>query len=134
MIGWIRNFLAPISTRKTLGNRGERIAAQYLRRHGHKVLMLNYRVRGGEIDIVARERDTLVFVEVKTSGSGDGPAPHNQVTRTKQHRLTRAARAYLAHYDRRPSFRFDVVSIVWVEGEKPRIQHLRNAFSPTYQI
>ena len=132
MIQWLKNLFAPISPRLALGNRGELVAARHLRRRGHKILMRNFRTRGGEIDIVAREGDILVFVEVKTSGSDDGSAPHQRVTPAKQHRLTLAARSYIANYDVRPSFRFDVVSIVWVEGRRPEIEHIRNAFAPTF--
>jgi len=115
-----------------LGKRGELVAARHLERMGHKVLMHNYRTRGGEIDIVAREGDVLVFVEVKTSESVDGPAPHQRVTQHKQHRLTRAAKSYISHYEKRPACRFDVVSIVWAKGRPPVIEHIRNAFAPTY--
>ena len=132
MILWLKNLFAPISPRMALGERGELVAAHHLQGLGHKILMLNFRTRGGEIDIVAREGDILVFVEVKTSGADVGPAPHQRVTSGKQHRLTVAAKNYLAHYEKRPACRFDVVSIVWVQGRPPEIEHIRNAFAPTF--
>lgn len=133
MIHWLKQLFAPIIRRKTLGERGELLAARHLRKMGYKIVMRNYRGGDGEIDIVARQNDQLVFVEVKTRRSDQYTQPHRHVTHFKQHKLTRAARAYLSHYrDRQPRARFDVVSIVWPEGQAPRVVHIPNAFEPTF--
>lgn len=112
---------------RLLGARGERLAARYLRRQGLRIITRGYRTPLGEIDLIAREGDRLVFVEVKTRRQGE---PAEAVTPEKQRRLTLAA----LHFARRhelldvPS-RFDVVAIVWPAGwRRPRIEHLVNAF------
>src|ERR1700688_3631414 len=99
-----------------LGDRGENRAARFLRNLGYKIIMRNFRCELGEIDIVARDGKTLVFVEVKTR-TYDEPAPEDQVHNAKQHQLTKVARMYLARYGiPQPPARFDVVAIVWPEG------------------
>jgi putative endonuclease len=108
---------------------GERAAARYLKKQGMRVLTRGFRTRWGEIDLIARDRDTLVFVEVKTRRRGE---PAEAVTPEKQKRLTRAAFQFLRrHRLLEPSVpsRFDVVAIVWPDDRsKPRIQHIPNAF------
>lgn len=117
----------------TLGQRGEAEAAKFLRKRGYRVLMRNFSTEAGEIDIVARQGDVLVFVEVKTRTSDKVHDPSRQVNHPKQQRMTKAARAYLAHYrDRTPPARFDVVSIVWPEGGKPQVTLIPHAFPATF--
>ena len=115
--------------RIALGNRGERLAAKYLKRQGLRILTRQFRVRRGEIDIIAREGDTLVFVEVKTRRRG---TPVEAVTPEKQRRITRAAYAFLRRYglqDAAIPCRFDIVAIVWAsDNEPPIVDHFRNAF------
>jgi putative endonuclease len=110
-----------------MGDRGEREAARYLRRHGLRIVLRGYRTPRGEIDLIARDGDTLVFVEVKTRRQG---VPAEAVTPAKQLRLTLAALQFLTEHrllDQR--VRFDVVAIVWPEGGRgPVIEHIRNAF------
>jgi putative endonuclease len=112
---------------RLLGERGERAAARYLRRQGLRVLLRGYRSRSGEIDLVAREGEILVFVEVKARRQG---VPAEAVTPEKQRRITLAA----LHFQRKYGLlevrsRFDVVAIVWPDDRrKPRIEHIRNAF------
>lgn len=111
------------------GSRGEREAARYLKRQGLRVLARNVRAGGGELDLIARDGETLVFVEVKTRRQGDPPA--DAVTPAKQAILTRAAMAFLRrHRLLETPCRFDVVAIVWdqSQGRPPQIQHLRDAF------
>ena len=129
--------LAPVSIptrspRDALGERGENMAARYLRNQGLKIIVRNFRCDGGEIDIVARDGKTLVFVEVKTRAYDD-PAPEEQVNTIKQHQITKAAPIYLARYGiPQPPARFDVVAVVWPEGRDPMIRHTPNAFVPTF--
>ena len=86
----------------------------------------------GEIDIVARDGKTLVFVEVKTRSYED-PAPEEQVRDAKQHQLTRVAKIYLSRYGTpQPPARFDVVAVIWPEGREPIIRHVPHAFEATF--
>lgn len=118
--------------RDALGDRGENMAARFLRNLGYKIIVRNFRCELGEIDIVARDGGTLVFVEVKTR-TYDDPAPEDQVHNAKQHQLTKAARIYLARYGiPQPPARFDVVAIVWPEGRDPQIRHTPHAFQATF--
>lgn len=115
-----------------LGDRGENIAARYLRNLGYKIIVRNFRCEMGEIDIVARDGKTLVFVEVKTRAY-DEPTPEEQVNLQKQNQITKAARFYLSRYGiPQPPARFDVVAIVWPKNANPQIRHTTNAFEPTF--
>jgi len=113
-----------------LGARGEKLAARYLRRHGFKILYRNFRGRqGGEIDLVCRARDTLVFVEVKTRTREDFGRPLEAVNRQKQRRISLGGLAWLRLLgDPDILFRFDVVEVIMTEGAPPRIELIRNAF------
>ena len=112
------------------GARGESLACQHLRRAGYKILYRNFRGRtGGELDIVSREGDTLVFVEVKTRGSEDFGRPFEAVRPDQQRRISRGALAWLRMLDNPDIlFRFDVVEVVMPESGKPRVELIRNAF------
>jgi putative endonuclease len=118
--------------RDALGDRGENMAARYLRNNGYKILERNFRCDLGEIDIVAKQGRILVFVEVKTRAYDD-PTPEEQVNLTKQHQNTKAARFYLSRYGTpQPPARFDVIAIVWPQGREPIIRHMENAFEATF--
>lgn len=133
MLGWLKRFLPkPGPSNDTLGGRGEKVAAEYLRKQGLKILCRNYRCPLGELDIVAREGQTLVFVEVKTRAYDD-PKPEEQVNTFKQHQLTKAGRHFLARYGNQlPPARFDVVAVVWPKGKAPIIRHTKHAFEATF--
>ncbi|MFQ5795771.1 MAG: YraN family protein [Candidatus Bipolaricaulia bacterium] len=96
-----------------LGERGEAHAAEFLRRQGYEIIARNYRWRGGEIDLIARDRNWLVFVEVKARSGDDYGLPEEAITAAKRRRLITAARAYLAggRVERDWDIRFDVVAI-----------------------
>lgn len=114
------------------GKWGEAVAAQYLRRHGCKILGARVRVgRRDELDIVARDGETLVFVEVKTRASERMGRPIESVKQGKRRALGRAAWRYMQHLKTRPPyFRFDVVEVVGSEeAGDPEVRHIRNAFS-----
>jgi putative endonuclease len=114
-----------------VGVRGEKLAARYLRRKGCKILYRNFRTRqGGEIDLVCRDRDTLVFVEVKTRTREDFGRPLDAVGHSKQRRLSLGALAWLRLLGNPDIlFRFDVVEVVIArDGSRPRIEHVRDAF------
>src|SRR5438067_4093312 len=113
-----------------LGREGEKLAARFLRReHGFKILYRNFRApRGGEVDIVCRDGDTLAFVEVKTRTRTDFGSPGEAVNRAKRELITRGALAWLRMLDNPDVlFRFDIVEIVMEHG-KPRFNLIRNAF------
>ena len=114
-----------MTTRQT-GNEGEEQAAQFLRRQGYQILARNFTAAGGELDIVARHKNTLVFVEVKTRASTDFGGPAAAVTHTKQTRIVRAAMQYLkAKTPKFDSIRFDVICVL-----PDTIEHIPNAFTP----
>lgn len=123
----------PTTQKDALWERGESRAALYLRNQGYKILARNFRCELGEIDIVARQGSTLIFVEVKTR-TNDEPTPEMQVNQDKQHQLTRVARYYLSRFGgpTPPPARFDVVALVWPQGREPIIRHTAGAFEPTF--
>ncbi|MFQ1001350.1 YraN family protein [Modestobacter sp. SSW1-42] len=116
-------------SRAALGAYGERVAVRALTDAGLTVLDRNWRCRDGELDLVARDGDALVFCEVKTrTGSGFG-SPAEAVTPVKRRRLRALASAWLAAHDHHaPDLRFDVVGIVVPATGRPQVTHLRNAF------
>ena len=119
-----------MSTTTELGSLGERIAATYLTDAGLRLLDRNWRCREGELDIVAREGDALVFCEVKTRrGIGFGH-PVEAVTAAKQRRLRTLAHRWLAAHDEHaPDLRFDVVGVLVRRSQPALVTHLRAAFS-----
>ncbi len=123
---------ATAPSESALAGRGENAAARYLREIGYKIILRNYRSPLGEIDIIARDGDTLVFVEVKTRAYDD-PTPEEQVNTVKQHQITKAAKSYLQRYgDSQPPARFDVIAVVWPADREPIIRHIHNAFEATF--
>src|SRR5437764_12313332 len=121
---------SPESGHLRRGARGERLARRYLKRSGYKILLRNFRGRtGGEIDIVCRDNDTLVFVEVKTRGGEDFGRPVEAVSRDKRKRISRGALAWLRMLDNPDIlFRFDVVEVIIAGDAKPRVELIKNAF------
>ena len=114
----------------TLGQRGEREAERFLLRQGWIVLARSYRDPIGEIDLVAVDQRTVVFVEVKTRRDELGGQPEEAVDLDKQQRLTRVAKSYLhRHSLTEQSIRFDVVSILWPPDQPiEQITHYPSAF------
>lgn len=130
LAGWLRRRLR--RDPPPLGQRGERYAAKWLRRHNYKIVAGGNRTRYGEIDLVAIDGETIVFVEVKTRRSheiGDAAAAVNS---EKQRRIIRSALAFLKeHRLLEYAVRFDVVAIVWPEdAARPQLEHIKNAFEP----
>jgi len=112
------------------GARGEKLACRFLRHKGYKILYRNFKGRsGGEIDIVCRDRDTLVFVEVKTRTREDFGRPIAAVDREKQKRISRGGLNWLRMLDNPDIlFRFDVVEVIIAENASPRFELIKNAF------
>src|ERR1700722_19946227 len=114
----------------TLGRKGEKMAADYLRRNGFRVLYKNFRSRrGGEIDLVCRDRreKTLVFVEVKTRTTDAFGPPHAGITRAQEDRIIRGAKEWLRMLNKpRVPYRFDVVEVLM--KPTPTVHLIRGAF------
>jgi putative endonuclease len=114
--------------RARLGKLGEDLAVRELERRGYAILARRYRRRGGEIDIIAREGATLVFIEVKTRDGDAFGGGADAVTALKQQRMTQIAIDYMMrHHLTGVSCRFDVVSIR-VDGGRPSVEVVQNAF------
>jgi len=120
--------------RKALGRQGEDLAAAYLARQGYDIIMRNWRIRSGELDIVAQDGDWLVFVEVRTRRIGKGTAgpmlgsPEESVTPRKQLQLVALADAYLFESSWGGPWRIDVVALeLRADGSVARLNHLRDA-------
>ena len=115
--------------RQILGRAGEDIAAEFLRAQGYKILEKNYRSRLGEIDIVARDKKTFCFVEVKMRTQGVFGSALEAITPRKQHQISKVALGYLK--ERRllsAPARFDVVAVTQNESGAPEIELIKNAF------
>jgi putative endonuclease len=115
-------------TRKRIGRAGETMAARYLQKKGFRILFRNYRALGGEIDMIARDGSTLVFIEVKTKAHSGFGAPETWVNRKKQRQIGKIAQAYLHRRQLDDEdCRFDVIGVEWSGGEW-RIHHITDAF------
>ena len=112
-----------------LGKRGEELAAQYLTEKGYEILERNWRNKHKEIDIIAKDGESLVIVEVKTRQTDEYGDPDIAVTRQKQWRLISAANAYVFQNKLDIDTRFDIISIVFHDDE-PIIEHIEDAFLP----
>jgi putative endonuclease len=111
------------------GRAGEAAGVSYLRRNGYEVLRTNYRVREGEIDIVARHRGQTVFVEVKTRRSSSFGSPEESLTATKRQRLIAAAQSYLAENGGEQSdWRIDLLAVELDRAGRPlRVELIESA-------
>lgn len=128
---WLRKLAVNPTAKMALGERGEKFAARYLRRHGYKILVRRFKSRAGEIDIVCRHKDWLVFVEVKTRKSDNYGAPSEAVTKEKQRHMSKVALEYLRLLDNpQIHWRFDIVEVIMQDGaRKPDdIRLIQNAF------
>ena len=117
--------------RSELGLRGERLAEAYLKKRGLKTLARRYSTPVGELDLVMREAETVVFVEVKTQRDRAFKDPQEQVTPAKRRKLLRAAQWFLnrKRWTDKPC-RFDIVAVVLPEEGEPEIDHFPDAFVP----
>ena len=121
-----------LNTRQKFGEKGESIAARYLKKNGYQILEQNYRNQLGEIDIIALEKKTLVFVEVKSRKSIHYGSPKWAVTPRKQRKISMVALAYLKSTGQaHASARFDVVTVM-ANRDAPQIEIIKNAFELAY--
>ena len=117
-----------VDRRQLRGRQGEQVAEEFLRTQGYVIIARNYRVSFGEIDVIAQDRQTLVFVEVRTHTGEAFGDPLASVNLRKQRQIAKAALHYLARNGLMGrEARFDVVGIRW-ENEQARITHVKNAF------
>ena len=134
-MSWRTALLDRVSTHfqaKSLGRRGEEAAAQFLRSLGYIIVARGHRDNIGEMDLIAVDVRTVVFIEVKTRTSHDAGHPADAVDDKKQQRLTRLALSYLKRHDLLEcAARFDVVAVTWPDDKpQPIIEHFINAFEP----
>ena len=127
-------ILELLTFKRKLGNKGEAIAVKELKRKGYKILKRNYVAAGYEIDVIAENRDTLAFVEVKTR-TGDGgtswePRPASSITPEKQRKIIAAAKYFLATYDQKKHVSLDVIEVYLDnKSKKSKVVHMENAFN-----
>jgi putative endonuclease len=119
-----------MSKKIELGKQGEDIAFHFLLKKGFKILARNWRFHKEEIDIVAKDSEELVIVEVKTRAASIYEEPGESITPQKIRYLVNAAEAYIIEHDIDVETRFDVVSIKWYGEGKYDIDHIENAFYP----
>lgn len=127
-------ILELLTPKRRLGNKGERIAAGALKKKGYKILKRNYVAAGYEIDIIAENRTTLAFVEVKTrTGEGGNPwepRPAASITPDKQRKIISAAKYFLATCDNGKRVSLDVVEVYLdKKSKKHKVVHLENTFN-----
>ena len=116
-------------TTKTRGDWGEALVAEYLRDRGYGIIASQYRCRFGEIDLIARDGETLCFVEVKLRKDASHGLPREFVTASKQKKLRMTAQFYLAAHDLDAACRFDVAEVYTDEKhDRAKIEYIENAF------
>jgi putative endonuclease len=116
--------------RRWFGTRAERAAARFLQQQGYRIVARNYTCSRGELDLVAVDKDCVVFVEVRSTGNEDESRPASSVDAIKQRRLTDLALHFLQkHRLLNHPARFDVLTVSWpADQRQPSITHHRNAF------
>jgi putative endonuclease len=110
-----------------LGKEGEDLAVRFFRGKGYRILEKNYRTPFGEIDIIARERDSLVFIEVKTRRDDAFGYPFEAVNGRKREKIRKVALSYMKKLRKEVPARFDVLSIYFENGNR-KIEHIMDAF------
>ena len=121
-----------LNQRQTFGRESESLAVRYLKQNGYKILEQNYRSKLGEIDIIAKDKKTLVFVEVKARRSDRYGDPKWAITPKKQRQMSKVALYYLKVTGQmKVKARFDVVTFRSM-GNKPRLDIIKNAFELAY--
>jgi putative endonuclease len=111
----------------TLGREGEDIALAFFRKKGYRIVEKNFRTVFGEIDIIARDRDVLVFIEVKTRADDSFGSPFEAVDRRKREKIRKVALCFMKKLKKEVPARFDVLSIESVGADR-RIEHKKDAF------
>jgi len=117
--------------RQELGRLGEKLAQKFLKKKGYRIKETNFRCRAGEIDIVAQQKDYLIFVEVRSKSNLDFGSPEESITQSKKQKLTASALTYISTHQGLPSsWRIDVVAIeIDQKGKTRRIELIENAIT-----
>ncbi len=113
---------------KPLGSEGEDLAVRFLQKKGYRIVARNYKTPVGEIDIIARDGDTIVFIEVKTRTDISFGYPFEAVNKRKRQKLKNLALLYLKRQGKESPVRFDVLSIFYMDNGKKDIEHIKDAF------
>ncbi|MFH0933017.1 MAG: YraN family protein [Nitrospirota bacterium] len=113
---------------KVLGIKGENLAVKFLKEKGYRIIARNYKTPIGEIDIIAQDGTTTVFIEVKTRTDEFFGQPFEAVNKRKRQKLKNVALFYLKRHERAFPVRFDVLSIFYRENGKKEIEHIKDAF------
>jgi putative endonuclease len=113
---------------KPLGSEGEDLAVRFLQKKGYRIVARNYKTTVGEIDIIARDGDTIVFIEVKTRTDISFGYPFEAVNKRKRQKLKNLALLYLKRQGKESPVRFDVLSIFCMDNGKKDIEHIKDAF------
>jgi putative endonuclease len=113
---------------KILGSKGESLAVQFLKTKGYKIISKNYKTSIGEIDIIAQDGETVVFIEVKTRANDSFGYPFEAVHSRKRQKLRNVALLYLKKQGKEIPVRFDVLSIIYTENSIMEIEHIQDAF------
>ncbi len=122
-----------LNKQQEFGRESEEIAARYLKKKGYKILERNYRTELGEIDIIAKQKKTLVFVEVKARKSNRFGSPKEAVTPKKQLKISMVALLYLKKTCQgNEKARFDVVTVAG-QGKNAEVEIIKNAFELAYR-
>ncbi len=122
-----------LNLRQKFGKFGEDLAARYLKKQGYQILCKNFRCRFGEIDIIAKDSDTVVFIEVKSRRTSTFGHPKFAITHEKQERISKTALYYLKKNDQSNCrARFDVVTVNSVD-KKTDVEIIKNAFELAYK-
>jgi len=120
-----------MSQQQKLGKKGEAIAKEFLLEQGYQILESNWRYRRTELDIIAKDGETLVFVEVKTRNNDYFARPEKAVDPQKEQRIIKTALAYMRKVNHEWAIRFDIIAIVKKGKDRYSIQHLKDAFFPS---
>ncbi len=117
---------------KDLGTKGENLAVRFLKKRGYAIITRNHKTPFGEIDIIARDDDTIVFIEVKTRKDASFGYPFEAINKRKIHKLKNSALYYLKKQRKESRARFDVLSIFSTDTGQSEIEHIIDAFEVPY--
>lgn len=118
--------------KKEIGQKGEDLAVDFLKGLGYQILERNYRCKLGEVDIIARDNESLVFIEVRGRSSLAFGLPQESINRKKQHQISKVALEYLTRKKvKNTPARFDVVAISLKPG-KEKVEHIKDAFEVSF--
>ncbi len=113
-----------------IGNAGEQLARTFLEQKGYVILETNWRYKRAEVDIIAKEGEVLVFIEVKTRSTDAFGKPEEFITPHKENLLIAAASAYMEQINHEWAIRFDIISIIYRSAQHFQVEHFEDAFFP----